>query len=76
MVAILFAPASVAAGCLQVAAGIWVDPDVAPGRRDNDGPDASQLVGILDRRAVRIEIAPTSSDSPPPYARDIVKGVA
>src|SRR4029450_12423383 len=49
VVAILLAPAGIAADGLDVAPGIGADPDVGPGRRDGQRPDAFQGGRIAHR---------------------------
>ena len=55
MIAVLLAPARVAAGGLQVAVRVGADPHLGPGRRDRQRADAPQRLGIADRRAVRAD---------------------
>ena len=57
VVAVLLAPARVAAGRLQVAVGLRADPDVGPRRRDRERADAPDHRGIAERPAVRQSIA-------------------
>ena len=54
VVAVLLAPARVAAGGLDVAVGVRADPDVGPGRRDRQLADPLQGRGIAHRLAVGI----------------------
>ena len=56
VVAVLLAPASVAAGGLDVAVGDRADPDVGPRRRHRDVGDALDLRRLPDRPAVDADV--------------------
>src|ERR1700733_7173161 len=56
-VAVLLAPALVAAGRLDVAARIGADPDVRPGRRDDQPGDAIEGLGVAHRLAGRVAVS-------------------
>ena len=57
VIAVLLAPAGVAADGLQVAVGDRADPDVLPGGRDHEVLDADEGLVVLDGLAVRVEVA-------------------
>ncbi|MNN59052.1 hypothetical protein D3C81_1741400 [compost metagenome] len=57
MIAVLLAPAGVAAGGLQVAARVGADPHVGVGRWDRQGIDALDLLRVDDALARGLEIA-------------------
>ncbi len=56
VVDVLLAAALVAAGGLDMTAGVGTDPDVGPGRRDHQPGDAVLGAGVVDGAAIRIEI--------------------
>src|SRR5206468_1064428 len=56
VVAVLFVPARIAAGGLDVAAGTRADPDVGPGGRDDQLADAVQGRLVGDRLAVSVDV--------------------
>ncbi len=64
VVAVLLAPAVVAAGRLDVAARMRADPDVGPGRRDRERAQPADLGGLLDRPALRVAIAEGAARAP------------
>src|SRR5437016_2627403 len=64
MVAVLLAAPTVAARGLYVAARGRTDPDVGPGWRNDQRPNAPQLGGVSDRNAIRTHVA-----KPPPCAQ-------
>lgn len=57
IVAVLLTAASVAARGLQMAVGERADPDIFPGRRNSDAPDAAQRLPIANAFAVRAYVA-------------------
>ena len=61
VVAVLLAAARVAAGRKDVSARVRADPHVRPGRRNRDRGDALPLLGVADRRAVRVPIRESAS---------------
>jgi hypothetical protein len=69
VVAVLAAARRVGADRLDVAAGVRADPDLLPGRRDDQGlnPDQRRLVG--DRPGVRAEVAEPPAAPLPAVAR-------
>ena len=52
MVAVLLAPARVAAGRLQMTVRVGANPHLGPGRRNSQRPDAPQYVDVADQCAV------------------------
>ncbi len=56
MVAVLLAPARIAAGGLDVAVRIGADPHVGVGGRDGQGADAVDGGGVPHRLAVRPDV--------------------
>jgi hypothetical protein len=58
VIAVLLAAPGIAPGGLDVTARIWVDPDVGPGRGNDDGADALQLLGVTNNDTVRVDVAP------------------
>jgi len=56
VVAVLLASAGVAAGRLQVRVGARADPDVGPGRRDDERLDATEIGLVAKGGAVRFGV--------------------
>jgi hypothetical protein len=75
VIAVLLAALVVAAGRLQVAAWVGVDPDIGVGGRNCQSVDPVTLLLIADRRAVRREVGPAASGAPPLNARSVVRGI-
>jgi hypothetical protein len=65
VIAVLFAPARVTPGRLQMAAGIAADPDVTISRRYGETTDACQQRRIRYLSAVRVDIGETASAARP-----------
>src|SRR5206468_8658937 len=76
VVAVLLAPARVAAGRLDVAARMRADPDVGPGRRDRERPDARDRLAVADQLAVGIEVGERPAGPAPSDAGRAVDDVA
>src|SRR3546814_7637660 len=76
MIAILLAPAGVAAGRLNVAAGMRADPDVRPCRRYRQRPDARQRFALRDPRSVRAAVTEALAGLAPADPRTVVADVA
>jgi hypothetical protein len=68
VVQVLAAAGGVRADRLQVAALVAADPDVAPGRRDRQVPQA------LQRRRVRTTSSPSRYSNPRPRRRRVMPG--
>jgi hypothetical protein len=58
VIAVLLAAPGIAPGGLDVAARVWVDPDVGPGGGDDEGADPLELRGIANNDAIRVDVAP------------------
>ena len=76
VIAVLLPPARVASGDLDVAARIGADPDLAPGRGNDESLDARALRSVLDPRSVGREEDPASAHALPANARNAVGDVA
>ena len=61
----LLASTLVASGSLQVAVGVGADPDLAPGRRDDERADASKKLNVVDLLAIGREVAEAAPDALP-----------
>src|SRR5262245_17234534 len=75
MVAILLAATLVAAGRLEVTLRMGRDPDIAPGRRDDQASDAGKSYGVFDPLAVRPHVEEAGAGTPAANARLLVTGV-
>ena len=69
VVAVLTAARGVSAHGLDVAGRIGADPDVLPGRRDDERLDAGQGLRIPHRPSARAEVAEPSAAAPAPDIR-------
>ena len=68
VIAVLLAAADVLAGGLQVAVGVGGDPDVLPGRRDDQRRDPVEDGSVGDAAAVRPMVGETAAGAPSPDA--------
>src|SRR4029453_18693087 len=69
VVEVLAAAGGVGPDRLEVPGGDGADPDVLPGRRDGEGPDPGQDLGVGDRLPGRLLVAEGPPPPPPPDAR-------
>jgi hypothetical protein len=76
VVAVLLPPTRIAPGRLQVPVRPWADPHVGPGRRDDDGPDALELVPVTDGPSLRVAVREASSGTVAGEARSGVRRIA
>src|SRR5262249_38995362 len=76
VVAVLLAPAGVAAGRLDVPIGARPDPDLAPGRGDGEGADTRQRLGFSDRAPAAVHGAEALACSATANADPLVPHVA
>ena len=53
MITMLFSTAGIPAGGLQMSVGDWTNPDIAPGRRNDERLDTTKFYRIADGFAVR-----------------------
>src|SRR5438552_10160480 len=56
MIAILFAPASVAPHRLQMSGSRWADPNVCPGWRNHKGANSLKFPGISENFAIHSDV--------------------
>ena len=56
MVTILFTPAHIAAGSLQMTIVRRTNPYISPGRRDGQAFDADQLFAIAKQLSIRLKV--------------------
>jgi hypothetical protein len=68
VVPVLTASGRIGADGLDVTSRVGADPDVLPGRRDDQGLDPGQRPRIRDRGAVRAEVAEAPPAAPAPDA--------
>src|SRR4029079_2208162 len=61
---------------LDVAAGIRADPDLLPGRRDDELVDAPEDLRVVDTRAIGVEVDEPAAVAAPPQARARAVGTA
>jgi hypothetical protein len=76
VVAVLLAPARIAAAGLQVAARAGTDPDVGPGRRDRQRADPRQHFGIAHPPAIGIRVREAAPAAPPADAGRAIADMA
>src|SRR5690606_34254107 len=76
VVDVLLPAAVVPPGGLNVAGGVWADPDIGPGRRDGQLLDPRAHLAVADRLAVRVAVAEATPSSPASDARALVGDVA
>jgi hypothetical protein len=72
VVEVLPPPAGIRADRLQVPVRVRADPDISPRRWDHQIPDALHLDGVVDPRAVLVEVdepAPAAPARPPRRCR-------
>jgi hypothetical protein len=75
VITVLLPTPGVAAGSLDVAAWVWVDPDVRPRRRDDQGADALEFLGVANDGAVRVDVTPALANAAASDAGAVVGGV-
>src|SRR5690349_10596085 len=73
VVPVLAASGRVGADGLDVAQRVGADPDVLPGRRDHQRPDAGQRLRVLDHRRIGPQVAeaPAAAPAPDPLGRRV-----
>ncbi len=76
VVAVLLAPARVAAGGLDVPAPDRADPDVGPCRRNGQGLEPRDALGIGDALLIGPEVGEPLAGAAPPYAGAVIGDVA
>src|SRR5690606_4149398 len=76
VVDVLLPAAVVPPGGLNVAGGVWADPDISPGRRNGQLLDPRAHLAVADRLAVRVAVAEATPSSPASDARALVGDVA
>src|SRR5690606_8581349 len=64
VVAILLAPARVAASGLQMSVGVWTDPDIGPRRRDRQLADPGERGLVAQQAAARIPVTESAARAP------------
>ncbi|GAB3251869.1 hypothetical protein GCM10027296_17560 [Chitinimonas naiadis] len=67
VIEILLALSGIARGDLDMAERISIDPYFPPGRRDRQGPDTGEYLGITYRATLSVEI---TKAAPMPITRD------
>jgi hypothetical protein len=76
VVTVLLAAAGIAPGGLDMAARVRVDPDISPGRRNDQSPDAPKVLRVADDRPIRAPEAPALAGAATADAGTAVRGVA